>query len=39
MNIVLLKREKSSAHEIGSKLAGFNFLNLIFVKELENKTF
>jgi len=30
MTIVLLEQEKSSAREIGNKIASFNFLNLIF---------
>jgi hypothetical protein len=32
MTNVLIKREKSSAREIGNKLAGFNFFNLIVYK-------
>jgi hypothetical protein len=37
MTIGLLKREKSSAREIGSKLAGFNLLNLFFYKSWKIK--
>jgi hypothetical protein len=37
MTNVLIKREKSSAREIGNKLAGFNFLNLIVYKSWKIK--